>query len=327
MRIVRVVVRVVAVAVVAAASLAPNGARAETGDAAAKKPLAVTLDGPATVPVAVTVKPATTKAGAKAPMTLWVDIYLDGAKLKRVNGPPGAEASLSLTVPAGTHLYEFRADDPASASASIRWTAPAKAPVEAVAPVAPVPTPAPVAAMASTGKVPMTLDVGVLVYTRMSNPIYGAVAPGISLALFRPLGGPLSAGVGASWRHMSAKRTFADYNGRVLAPYVLDVDAVPLEALGRYSIPAGTWTLDAQGGIGAEFARSNFQKANLAPRARRIENDWAFTASIGGGATRNMGAGTVTVSVAARAARHSFDAHGYDLLHGVETGVSYCHPF
>lgn len=97
----------------------PALAHAESGEAAPKKPLSITLEGPATVPLSVSVKPA---PAAKA-STLWFDIYQDGKPLKRVTVPAGKSGTVNVAVPVGKHAYEFRAEDPNLATASFTWTA------------------------------------------------------------------------------------------------------------------------------------------------------------------------------------------------------------
>ena len=81
-------------------------------------------------------------------------------------------------------------------------------------------------------------------------------------------------------------------------------------------------SLDAfvQFGLGLEYARSSFAKADDVPPRWR-ENDWAPTVSLGTGANRPLLGGRLGVRVGARFARHAFAAHDFELLHGVETSV------
>ncbi len=140
----------------------PTLARADSGDAAPKKPLSITLEGPASVPVTVSVKPAPTAKSA----TLWFDIYQDGKGLKRVTVPAGKTGMVNVSVPAGKHVYEFRAEDPNLASATFTWTA--GTPASNVA-ASPAPVEAPVAGMTDPLARPYAPTVGEMVASDMGQ--------------------------------------------------------------------------------------------------------------------------------------------------------------
>lgn len=323
----------------------PALAAAASGEITPAKPLTLSLEGPATIPITVRVIP-TTKA--KQVPELWLDLLLDGKKIRRVGGPPNATVALSIKVPAGTHVAEIRAKDPRIASASVAWTLPtasvaaaktpsspppaAKAAPAVTPPTATVAVPSPASTPASSNARPATasaggdgrwIEVGALFYTRVSALRYQPAAPGISVTGLEALPGrPVAVGASIGWRHMAGKRAQSDYAGRVLPSYVVDVDAVPMEGIARGLRPAGAWTGWVEGGIGAEFAKSSYARADLVP-THRIENDWAFTGSLRAGASRPLGGGTLGISIGARAARHAFRDHNFEVLHGVETQVAW----
>jgi hypothetical protein len=99
----------------------PLPAFAESGEAFPGKPYSLALEGPASVPVSLEIKPG---ASLDAPSKLFLEIYVNGKGLKRVTMPPGRQGSTTLDVPAGRHVYEFRAD-PASRVALLAWDSPA----------------------------------------------------------------------------------------------------------------------------------------------------------------------------------------------------------
>lgn len=310
-------------------------AHAESGEAARKKPLSISLEGPATVPVTITLKADPAKK--PAPPKLWIDIFQDGKGLKRISAAPGKSGATTLNVPAGKHVYEFKAEDPASLSAAISWTAPAKSgtAVAAVTPVAtPAATPAPATPAAATpaaarsgSRDGLAVEGAVLAFARFSEKRYDLAALGISVTALKPVTETLSLGGAIGWRHLSGERTFADYQGRVLPPYVLDIDVVPIEMVGRYTRPlSGALSVRGQAGLGLEYAKSSYENASDVPR-RTTENDWAPTVSLGLGADRRMAGGTLGATVGMRLARHAFAAHSFDLLHGAELGLGYTRGF
>lgn len=310
-------------------------ANAETGEAARKKPFSVTLEGPASVPVTITLK--ANPAKKPAPATLWIDIFQDGKGLKRISAAPGKAGTTTLNVPAGKHVYEFKAEDPASLSAAISWTAPAKGGT-AVAAATPAATPAaaaPAAPAASAGPVAarsgsrdrLAVEGAVLAFARFSEKRYDLATLGISITALKPINDAVSVGGAIGWRHLSGARTFDDYQGRVLPPYVLDIDVVPIEMVGRYTRPlSGKLSMRGQAGLGLEYAKSSYENASDVPR-RTTENDWAPTYSLGLGADRRMAGGTLGATVGIRFARHAFAAHSFDLLHGAEIGLGYTRGF
>lgn len=328
---IRVIVRAAAIA--ALACLLPMSVFADSGEATRTKPLSITLEGPAKVPVAVSVE-RDPKAKA-APATLWFDVYQDGKGLKRLKTVPGKAARLDLDVPAGQHVFEFRLGDPAASKASFTWTAPAaatSAPAAANAPSAASAEPVPAGAAAAPARDSarraggFAWEAGLLAYTRFSAKRYEPAAPGFFAVAWRPMGEAFSIGGGVGLRHMSGERTEADYEDRVLPPYVLTVDVVPIEARARWSRAFSGNALRLDVGAGFELARSSYENAADVPR-RTVENDWAPTVSAGAGLGRAMGGGSVGIGAGVRFARHAFAAHDFDLLHGVEVTAGYARGF
>jgi len=298
-------------------------ASAASGTADAKKPVAIQLEGPATFPLKVTLAPA---GGGKPGSPAWVDLFLDGAKLKRVSGVAGVQFTVSLAVPAGVHHYEIRSEDPRVASAALEWNEPApKTAVAAVPTPAATPAAKPAAATPPLERV-RRIEAGALVYTRFSALRYSPLAPGIALSAWMPVAPSIEVGASTGWRHMAGARSAGDYSGRVLPEYVVDIDAFPIEAVARYSLPRAAWLLFSQVGAGAELARSDFSRADLVPTGH-IENDWAATFSGRVGARRPLGAGMLGISLGARSSRHAFRDHAFDVLHGTETQISWDRSF
>lgn len=101
------------------AVLLPLSALADSAEIVPGKPFTLALQGPASVPLSLELKPGT----ADLPAKLFVDIWMDGKALKRVSLPPARLGETKLQVPPGRHVFEFRAD-PASKVAIIGWTSP-----------------------------------------------------------------------------------------------------------------------------------------------------------------------------------------------------------
>ena len=241
-----------------------------------------------------------------------------------------AAAAPAKAAPTPTPAAAKATPTPSAAKAkSTPAPAAAKAtPTPAVAKATPAPTPAvavgpPAAARVEKGR---TVEIAALVYTRFSALRYSPIAPGFALSLWKPVAPAIEVGASTGWRHMSGRRSAGDYNGRVLPEYVVDIDAIPLEAVARLSRPQGRWSLFAQGGAGAEFARSDFASADRVPR-RRIQNNWAATFSARVGASKPLGQGRLGISLGARSSRHAFRDHDFDVLHGVETELGWSRPF
>ena len=108
----------IALLVTLIASLGSASASADTGEATPGNPYTLALEGPTTVPVSIELKP-----GSESKPKLFVEVWMDGKGLKRVTLPPSRLGSTMLTVPAGRHVFEFRAD-PASRAAVLSWNAP-----------------------------------------------------------------------------------------------------------------------------------------------------------------------------------------------------------
>ena len=275
------------------------------------------------------------------------------------NGLKASQATgFLLEVPAGAQVWEFRVKGATEHGGAILLVAADKArkPLAATSPVlkasvavaaaspstspspvpatSPLPAATPVASSASASgrSTPRSLAVeaGAVGYVRWSAKRFDPVAPGISVSVLRPMGpmgpGELAVGAAVGWRHHTGGRTFEEYRGRVLPPYIADVDAFPIEAVGRVTRPIGSVEALLQAGLGLEYARSSFTKADDVPRRWR-ENDWAPTASLAAGAERSLGGGKLGVRVGARLARHAFAAHDFEVLHGVESTIAWRRSF
>lgn len=209
------------------------------------------------------------------------------------------------------------------------------APASAVKPVpaktaAPAATPVASSASGRSSRKSFAVEAGAVGYVRWSAKRFDPVAPGISVSVLRPMGpmgpGELAVGAAVGWRHHTGGRTFEEYQGRVLPPYIADVDAFPIEAVGRVTRPFGGVEALLQAGLGLEHARSSFAKTSDLPRRWR-ENDWAPTASLAAGAERSLAGGKLGVRVGARLARHAFTAHDFEVLHGVESTIAWRRSF
>lgn len=173
----------------------------------------------------------------------------------------------------------------------------------------------------------LAVEVGPVGYVRWSARRFDPVAPGLAVTVLRDAGPRgFSFGVGVGWRHHTGGRTFEEYRGRVLPPYVADVEAVPLEGIARYSRPVGRLTSFLQVGGGMEYARSSFARADRLPR-RTVENDWAPTFSSALGVELPLAGGQLGTHAGVRFARHAFAAHDFELLHGVEGALTWRKSF
>lgn len=238
--------------------------------------------------------------------------------------PPGSavrESANEELLETATGDAFTRLDD--AKPARFRLTGPAASPSAPAPVVSPPPTP-------RSDPERLAVEAGAVGYVRWAAKRFDPVAPGISVSVLRPIGargpGDLAVGASTGWRHHTGGRTFEEYRGRVLAPYVADVDAVPIEIIARGTRPMGGTAVLVQAGLGLEYARSSFAKTDDLPRRWR-ENDWAPTASLAAGAERSLGGGMLGVRVGGRLARHAFTAHDFEILHGVESTLSWRRSF
>lgn len=260
-------------------------------------------------------------------------------------GKASTPTGFFVEVPAGTQQWELQLRGGSGLTGAIRVVpaAAARTPLAATAPVlarkvvaaapavtpavTPTTTPVPTPSRAPAKSGAVSLEAAAGGYVRWSARRFDPVAFGVGLTALRPVAvDGVSAGAAIGWRHHTGGRTFEEYQGRVLAPYIADIDAVPIEAVARYTRPLGGMTGFAQAGAGLEYARSSYARSDRYPRRVR-ENDWAPTFSSAAGAQMPLFGGTLGARVGVRFARHAFAAHDFELLHGAETMASWQRSF
>lgn len=255
-------------------------------------------------------------------------VYVVNAPLSKK--PLASTAPVLRTAPAAVAIASATVT-PSPAAPPVAAASPAASPVAAASPSAsPAATATPLAAVTprpASGA--WAAEAALIGYVRWAEKPLDPVAPGIAVTVLRPIGltaGPaaMSAGAAVGWRHHTGGRTLAEYRGRILAPYVADIEAVPIEAVVRGAAPIGGIGAFAQAGAGMEYARSSYAKAD---GLRRRENDWALTESLAAGVERPLFGGRAGARVGARFSRHSFAVHEMDLLHGVETALQWSRSF